>query len=750
MFVTKTKSILLAGAVFCALGAAAPAMAQDMSGNQAQAADNEADTGPARLDTIMVTAQRRSQDVQDIPVTVSAFSSTMLEERQITETIDLSRSVPNLVSANNVLLGTSVTYFLRGTGSTESIATFDLPVGTYIDEVYISRQNANQIALSGVERVEVLRGPQGTLFGRNTTAGAVSIVTKKPSQDFEAEAEASYGSYDRITLRGAVNSPLSDTAAVRVSGFFVDDGGYLKSPVGGTLNGESSFGGRIAVRLEPIDTITWDLSAQYVNSESTGLGVPGVVNAAGAITPVSATGDLLVGQHIATNCEPSGAIQTWSSQNCLFNGVESTLFISNLGIDTGIGMLNFITGYSDIQQKFVLDNFAYTDEPILGGIFGPTFYLSNEGSHKQFSQELKLSGDTLGGDLEYVFGLFYLREYNETDVIDEVAFLEGGPVVFADRTIDNETESFAAYGQVDWMFAPNLTLQLGGRFTSETKEFGVNGTAFGAPLVTADLAAAGIPLELDVNRFTPRVALFYNVTPDTLLYASYTEGFKSGGWNARSFGAAGFVAFDPEYVKSYELGIKTDFLDGRGRLNATLFRADYSNLQVPAILPISTDFITVNAASSRVQGLELEGSILVTDGITLFSNIGLTDAEYRELTPEAIAASLGPKLQRTPDFTGQAGFVAETFVGGDNLIKLSADLQYTSSFETGPANTIAGSVGAETTVNAQLSWTLPNENWEIALACKNCTNNVYVVQELLGQIFANDPRRLTASVRFRY
>lgn len=138
------------------------------------------------------------------------------------------------------------------------------------------------------------------------------------------------------------------------------------------------------------------------------------------------------------------------------------------------------------------------------------------------------------------------------------------------------------------------------------------------PLETADLAAAGIPLELEVNHFIPRIALFYDLSPDTLVYASYTEGFKSGGWNARSFAAAGFVAFNPEFVESYELGIKTDFWDGRGRLNATLFRADYSDLQVPAILPISTDFITVNAASSRVQGLELEASLLVADGITLF------------------------------------------------------------------------------------------------------------------------------------
>lgn len=748
---TTTKSILLAGVVFGAMAFTMPAHAQAASEGGENEQQVEEEDESLRLEIITVTAQRRAQNIQDIPVTVSALSGELLEERQITDTIDLARSVPNLVSANNVLLGTSVTYFLRGTGSTESIATFDLPVGTYIDEVYISRQNANQVALSGVERVEVLRGPQGTLFGRNTTAGAVSIITEKPTNTFGYEGEISYGSYNRRTFRGAVNVPVSDTVMVRASAFGVEDDGYLKSLFTENLNGETSWGGRLAVRLLPSDAITWDLSAQYINSENTGLGVPGVVDDDFTVLPISSTGDLLLGRNEAQNCEPQGAIQTWESQNCLFNGVESTLLISNLAIETGIGTISAITGYSAIDQKFILDNFANTDQPVLGGGFGSNFFLSNLGSHNQFSQELKLSGDALGGDLEYVAGVFYLNESNETAVIDAVDFAGGGdPVVFGDRIIDNGTESFAIYGQVDVKIQPNLTLQVGGRFTNETKDFAVNGDFFGAPLVTSDLADAGVPLELKVNRFTPRVALLYDIGPDTLLFASYTEGFKSGGWNARAFAAAGFVAFTPEYVESYELGVKTDFWDGRGRLNATLFRADYSDLQVPGILPGSTDFVTVNAADSRVQGLELEASLRPTKGLTLFSNIGFTDAEYRELSDAAIAAALGPELQRTPDVTAQAGFVGETYISGDHLLKLAADVQYTSSFETGPSNTLAGSVGAEATVNAQLTWSLPGDHWDISVACKNCTNNVYVVQELLGQIFANDPRRLTATVRFRY
>ena len=175
-------------------------------------------SGPS-LEEVVVTAQRKAQNLQDVPVAVSSLSSEQLELFQIEDTLDVARSIPNMVAANTVGLGTSVLYFLRGVGSTESIATFDLPVGTYIDEVYLSRQNANQIMLADVERVEVLRGPQGTLFGRNTTGGAVQLITRQPGDEFAGNVELGYGRFDRIVARGMLNIPLAETAAVQVSAF---------------------------------------------------------------------------------------------------------------------------------------------------------------------------------------------------------------------------------------------------------------------------------------------------------------------------------------------------------------------------------------------------------------------------------------------------------------------------------------------------------------------------------------------------
>ena len=185
------------------------------------------DTQTPQVDEIIVTADRRSKNIQRIPIAVTALQATDISEQQILTTRDLARAVPNLVTTNNVGLGSSVIYFLRGVGNVESIPTFDLPVGTYVDEVFISRQNSNQIALSGVERVEVLRGPQGTLFGRNTTGGAISIVTQKPEDEFGGHVELGAGSFDRFHANGALNIPLADNVAARISGVFVEDDGSV-------------------------------------------------------------------------------------------------------------------------------------------------------------------------------------------------------------------------------------------------------------------------------------------------------------------------------------------------------------------------------------------------------------------------------------------------------------------------------------------------------------------------------------------
>lgn len=721
------------------------------------AASAQEGTQTRTLNPVVVTAERKDDNLQDIPLAVTALPAEALSDQQIITTKDLGRAVPNLVVSNNVGLGTSVTYFLRGVGSSESIPTFDLPVGTYIDEVYISRQSGNQIALSGVERVEVLRGPQGTLFGRNTTGGAVQIVTEKPGDEFGGNVEVGYGSFDRVQLNGAVNVPVSENAAFRLSGLYVNDDGFVDNVNNDeTYNGEETFGIRGAFRVDLTDNITWNASAQRIETDTLRTGPPEVLDPdtfQGTRQPT--TGDLLTIQIDDVPCEPTGPVSTWADQGCVFNTSDTTLLISNLGIELGGGELNFITGYYDNEFAYNIDFLGNTNQPVFGGLFGSNFYISNLTETQQFSQEVKWTGEAFDGNLSYVTGLFYLKEENETEFADTVFLPPFGATSLAIREpLANDTESLAAYFQGDYDLSEKLTAQFGLRWTNEEKDLSLTGVSlnFGTfafdPLDSDALAAAGIPLEQTISKITPRFALFYDLNDQVNIYGSYTEGFKSGGWNVRGTSAVELQPFGKETVDSFELGLRSELLDNRLRLNATLFHATYGDFQVPTVFPGSSAFLTLNSGEAEVVGLEVDFQAVVTDGLDIFGNFGIMDSEYTELSDGAIAAGIGPDLQRAPDFTGRIGASQRFTFGQGHELQLTGDVSYTDEYVQLPDNSFSGIVESATLVNLQAAWTLPNEDIRVILECSNCTDEVYQVSNLFNLIYPSDPRRV--GVRLSY
>ena len=220
----------------------------------------------AQLEEITVTAERREASIQDVPVAVSAYNEALMEKLQVQETLDLVNIVPNLFGGNNTGVGTANMYYLRGQGNDESIATFDPPVGSYIDDVYVSRQNANNFAFFDVDRIEVLRGPQGTLFGRNTTGGAVNIILKKPSADGGGFVEAAYGRFNEFMFRGTVDLPVNERVLTKFSTYLIRNDGWLENTaVGGDFNDRDSKGFRGAVRFLPNDNVVWDLSVDFMD-----------------------------------------------------------------------------------------------------------------------------------------------------------------------------------------------------------------------------------------------------------------------------------------------------------------------------------------------------------------------------------------------------------------------------------------------------------------------------------------------------
>ncbi len=700
----------------------------------------------AQTPTVVVTAQRRAQNLQDVPVAVTAFTSEAMAIRQINETLDIVNMVPNLFGFNNTGPATSNAYFLRGLGSTESIATFDPPVSTYIDDVYVTRQNANNYALFDIERIEVLRGPQGTTFGRNTTGGAINVITRKPGEEFAAKAEAEYGRFDRFSFNGTVDVPVTDQILTKISGYYVTDDGFVSNlTTGETLNGEDSHGIRGDIRVMPNDDITWDVAVEYMGQKGSN-----VLSAVGGDPRTSNTG-------IST----SGT--TGDLGNLLMNGggfgneAKTFAAYSNLKIDiTDSATLEFITGYRDLDQDFTLDFF---DTPIPTG----GFTIVNNGEHKQFTQEAKINGNfALGGwDIDYVGGVFYLDEDNDTDFAD--IFL--GSLVI-DRTLANETNSIAVYGQVDIGLTDWLTITGGGRWTREKKtiDFSTNlmPTVFGftnlaalsGGVTTANISALGIPTEQVAKQFTPRVAIEAQATDDILLYASMTRGFKSGGWNARATSPGGILPFAPEQARTYEAGIKSDWYNNTLRFNGNFFYSKIKDLQLISGVPVpplgAIEFLTQNAGELKSWGFEAEIAATPLEGLDVFANLGLIDDEYQNLDPSSSVAIAGAEPVRTPDITLNLGGTYRHGVpntGGDFVG--SVEGTYYDDMFVGSTNPVGSLQEAFWTMRASMGWESEDGRYGIFGECKNCTNTTYITSFFVGAYYA-EPARYTISLRAKY
>ena len=621
----------------------------------AQAAEPAPAASSGGIANIIVTAQRRQEALQDVPIAISAFSAASLESKRITNTLSLIGYVPNMVGSNSSGIGSANSYYLRGLGNTETIATFDPAVGTYIDDIYLSRQNGNNFSFFDVERVEVLRGPQGTLFGRNTTGGAVAVILKRPAETFGGFVEGGYGSYDRWMLRGSVDLPISDMLQLKLSGYYQDDKGYVKNTTTGQRTNDSDMAGlRLAIQLKPVDGVTWNTSIAYM--ESNGENIANFTcdprNPSDCNGRFATTG-LLTSRRLGGAPQYSLPISGRKANTPLGNTVATTLVTSNIEWAGDNHTLNLITGIVDMSQMFALDfadgrglpNVAVPVPPIRGFANGG-FTIINDGEHQQFTQEIKLTGNVADGFLDYVAGIYLYDESNVTDFADlftaETGSPNGLPLLQADRVLANKTKAKAGYLQVDANISAQITATAGIRYTDEEKTFSIFDNRAGC---AADLAPIGclngtllasngavIPVEQRSKIWTPRFAINYKAD-DLLLFASATKGFKSGGWNARGTRRDTLLPFDPEIVWSYEAGVKSEWFDNRLRVNITGFIIDAKALQTPSVFVSPTDdsvtFITQNFADYENKGLELEITAQPLDGLSLYLNLGWQDDKYK-------------------------------------------------------------------------------------------------------------------------
>ena len=602
------------------------------------------------LGEIVVTAQRREESVQDVPIAISAFDEQELTRRGVTNALEVAQYVPNLVALNNTGLGSANAYFLRGVGNTETIPTFDPPIGTYVDDIYLSRQNANNLSLFDVQRIEVLRGPQGTLFGRNTTGGAVSIFLKKPDfNQIGGYAELGYGSYDMKMGRASIDLPLADTFAVKVSGYWQDDDGYaFNSTTGERVNESDGWGVRLGLRGELADWARWNASYMKIHTEAANL----LNFDCDPANPANCDGRFVT-TGMTKNMNFGGRITGKKNNFGLGNDVDMDFVASNLEFDIGAFTLNLITGYVYTTQDYALDfadgrglpSIANPIPPVRGYTTGG-FSIINEGEFDQFSQEIKFNGSL--GPLDLVGGIFYFNENNFSDFADIFNLglappPVGFPFVLADRTLRNSTDAIAGYIQGDFHVTDRITLTAGVRYTDETKEMSVsdnraacNGGVIGPTCIDNSRLIApngvAIPRSQNVKVWTPRFAVNFKPSDDLLLFASATRGFKSGGWNARGTAASELLPFNPEFAWSYEAGFKSELFDNRLRVNLTAYFLEISGLQTPAAFTRangSVAFITRNFADYENKGLELELNAAPIDGLSLFAAVGYQDDKYK-------------------------------------------------------------------------------------------------------------------------
>jgi iron complex outermembrane receptor protein len=660
--------LLLAGSAL-ASGMGAPGFAQG-SGSaaaQEQAADTASETPTRAILTgdavgeIVVTSQRRAENLQDVPIPVTVFTADDLETRFIGNTLNLIDFTPNMFGSNNTGLGSANAYYIRGLGNTETIPTFDPPVGTYVDEIYLSRQNANNFGFFDVERVEVLRGPQGTLFGRNTTGGAVNVIMKEPGDSVAGFAELGYGAFDRWLLRGSIDLPVNEKFAFKFSGYWDNDDGYVENTTTGeTLNDSDMWGFRGALRFNATERLMWNLSGTFMQNNGDNL----LNFLCDPRNPADCSGRFSTTGMRTSGPPPGGYSVPISGEKATYGlGQETSQIIVASNIQWGgeAATLNLITGYVQVGQDYALDFAdgrglpnAQVPVPTVYGFTNGGFSIFQTAKYKQWSQEAKVTGTLFDGRLQYVGGLYFFSENNVTDFADVFTVVTGTPtglpLLLADRTLTNTTNSQAVYFQGDFDITSTLSLTAGFRYTNEKKTFAVDdnraicqvvpepSTCLGANLVA--LNGVPIPTEQKTGKFNPNFVIQWQPRQELMVYASATNGFKSGGWNARGTTNFTLLPFEPETIWSYELGAKSQWFDNRLRANIAIFHLDTNDLQTPSafVNPATgaITFITRNFADYQNTGVELELTAVPTEGLNLYFNMGYQDPKYK------ISDSLAP------------------------------------------------------------------------------------------------------------
>jgi iron complex outermembrane recepter protein len=713
------------------------------------------------LEEVVVTAERREASLQTVPIAVSALSAETIENRQIRACEDLQRFVPSLKMTKNVTSPTNVSPSLRGsTQQDASLVVAESPFGIYVDDIYVGRLNGNNVSLSDIERVEVLRGPQGTLYGRNTLAGALKFQTRTPGDTAWFDAQVGAGNFDQYLASFSAGGPLSDRWAASFSGQVNNkDGQYYNVATRQDFGREHNVAARAKLRYMGDGIFGAVLSVSHADASNDATAqVPGLTPAdplarrqfeSDDVVPAfgfyTTSTPLLTGMPAPIALQPEGTTQ-------------QTIAGLNLSWQLGGATLRSITGYVRLEDGFTADFSGR------GWLFA-----GSKAASDQYTEELQLQGSAFAERLNYIVGVYFLNETADQDFgwgIDLFGFLAGTPsgrIPVSTSSMQIETDSVAVFGQADYALTEALKLTAGARWVEDRKTFDF---AFQS-LLGPGIPRENIALRNSYSEVTPKLSLDYTIAPrgavDSMLtYVSAARGFKSGGYNGINIFDASIArtAYFPETNWTYEVGLKSELLGRRLRINAAAFHETVDDLTLNATTIINgqPSFPVQNAGEATIRGLELDITAAATDRLTLFLNAAFLDGKYGQLDPTSnpataparfgISAAIPPQL---PDYTVAAGFdygVDVPLGSRGGRLSVGADVFLSAEYPVGADNDQI--ISAYTRINGFVALGI-GENWEVRVSGQNLADaeTRYSGSRGLGGFINLPPREWLLSARYR-
>ena len=725
------KHLRQLGTVLAALGVAHGASAQV--------------SAPATgLEEVVVTAQHRQENLQDVPLAVSAISADQFRESGMHDLSGIAQQIPGLTFSpyapgQNIIA-------MRGVSSNDDGAGTDNSVAVFVDGVYQGRVSNVNPDMFDVSSVQVLRGPQGTLYGKNTIGGAIVITTPAPDLNkVTGWGQADFGDYNLRQFQGSISGPIADGWALRLSGERRTRDGFIHEAVLGTTEANDNTQNYRTQLLYDKGGATLLLSADYQQTHVDDMGRVPLTQVKGNLGPIVNEYEQYCGSlnpYCATNRVPGYALKK------AYGGS------AQIDFDTGLGKVTSISAYRVNLDYWLMDSVGAPNFPPLGNFV--------DDATRQWTQEVRLAGTA--GDFKYVGGVFYDHEATDRTRIFDVNLQGDYSNVPASGqpqyTQDNVTNSAAAFGQVDWAFASDWVVSLGGRYTYDAKRIENNSFA-GANVVIPIIAQTfSNTRSASWGQFTPKATMSYSPTSNSTAYVTVAEGFKSGGFAAAPINIQATNPLLPEKALDFEAGYKSQFFNNTLRFNIAAFRTLYQDLQFQSFGPRPGvkefgEFQTSNLHSAFADGIEPEIQWLPIPGLTLSGSYGYLYARYKNayISNGDFPNQNNQQMMRSPRHKGSASARYDWDLG-DNVGILSNAIDYSyTDHQRGEIEPWAIQP-AYFLLNDRLSWTLPDGHTELALWGRNLTNESYIAHlytvggEALG-VFGQ-PRTYGGTVRYSF